>query len=125
MLGERMPQTYANHARFVPLFHFVVFGLLILNALYRLYAVVRWFGLDYKRAVAYTLVLVGLVWNGSGAITFAWMAEVKWSWLPALLAGSLLGGYAGAHLAIVRGNKLIKRSYEIISMLIGLKLLLP
>lgn len=45
MLGERMPQTYANHARFVPLFHFVLFGVLLVNALYRLYAVVRWFGL--------------------------------------------------------------------------------
>lgn len=40
MLAERMPQTYANHARYVPLFHFVVFGLLIVNLLYRLYAVI-------------------------------------------------------------------------------------
>lgn len=30
---------------------------------------VRWFGLDYKRAVAYTLVLVGMFWNGFGAVT--------------------------------------------------------
>lgn len=28
---------------------------------------VRWFGLDYGRAVAYTLILVGLFWNGAGA----------------------------------------------------------
>ena len=27
---------------------------------------VRWFGLDYRRAVAYTLILVGLFWNGTG-----------------------------------------------------------
>lgn len=85
---------------------------------------VRGFGLDYKRAVAYTLVLVGLFWNGSGAITLSWLAEVKWSWIPALLAGSLLGGYLGAHLAIVKGNRLIKRSYEVVSILIGTKLLL-
>jgi uncharacterized membrane protein YfcA len=26
---------------------------------------VRWFGLDYRRAVAYTLVLVGMFWNGA------------------------------------------------------------
>jgi uncharacterized membrane protein YfcA len=30
---------------------------------------VRWFGLDYRRAVAHTLVLVGVFWNGTGAIT--------------------------------------------------------
>lgn len=40
MLAERMPQTYANHARFVPLFHFVVVGLLVVNLVYRVYAVI-------------------------------------------------------------------------------------
>lgn len=85
---------------------------------------VRGFGLEYKRAIAYTLVLVGLFWNGSGAVTLSWLAEVKWSWIPALLAGSLLGGYLGTHLAIVKGNLVVKRSYEIVSVLIGIKLLL-
>ncbi len=27
---------------------------------------VRWFGFDYRLAIAYTLVLVGLFWNGMG-----------------------------------------------------------
>jgi uncharacterized protein len=85
---------------------------------------VRGFGLEYKRAIAYTLVLVGLFWNGSGAVTLSWLAEVQWSWIPALLAGSLLGGYLGTHLAIVKGNLVVKRSYEIVSVLIGIKLLL-
>ncbi len=85
---------------------------------------VRGFGLDYKRAVAYTLVLVGLFWNGSGAITLSWLGEVQWSWVPALLAGSLLGGYLGAHLAIIKGNQLIKRCYEWVAIMIGAKLLL-
>lgn len=40
MLAERMPQTYTNHARYVPLFHFVLIGLLVVNLLYRLYAVI-------------------------------------------------------------------------------------
>jgi len=85
---------------------------------------VRWFGLDYKRAVAYTLVLVGLFWNGTGALTLGLLGEIKWSWLPALLAGSLLGGYAGAHLAIEKGNRWIKRAFEVIAVLVGLKLIL-
>ncbi|MGD9392503.1 MAG: sulfite exporter TauE/SafE family protein, partial [Chromatiales bacterium] len=84
---------------------------------------IRWFGLDYKRAVAYTLVLVGVFWNGTGALTLGLVGEIRWSWLPALLAGSLLGGYAGAHLAITRGNRWIKRGFETVTILIGLKLI--
>lgn len=83
---------------------------------------VRWFGLDYRRAVAYTLVLVGLFWNGAGAVTLGLLGEVKWSWLPALLAGSLVGGYLGAHWSIVKGNRWIKRGFEVVTVLVGLKL---
>lgn len=32
---------------------------------------VRWFGLDSRAAVAYTLVLVSMFWNGAGALTLA------------------------------------------------------
>ncbi|WP_456417276.1 sulfite exporter TauE/SafE family protein [Thiolapillus sp.] len=85
---------------------------------------VRWFGLDYKRAVAYTLVLVGMFWNGAGALTLGMLGSIRWDWLPALLAGSLIGGYAGAHLAIRQGNRWIKRSFEIISVLVGIKLII-
>ena len=82
------------------------------------------FGLDYKRAVAYTLVLCGLFWNGTGALVLGMIGQIAWSWMPALLLGSLIGGYIGSHYAIKKGNKLIKRSFEIITILIGLKLLL-
>lgn len=85
---------------------------------------VRWYGLDYQRAVAYTLVTVGLFWNGSGALALGVLAEVRWSWLPALLLGAFIGGYAGASLAIAKGNVLIKRTFEVITVAVGLKLLL-
>lgn len=85
---------------------------------------VRWFGFEYKRAVAYTLILVGIFWNGSGALTLGLLSEIRWSWLPALLAGSLLGGYLGAHLAIKKGNRWIKRAYELITLIIGVKLII-
>ena len=85
---------------------------------------VLWFGLDYRRAVAYTLVLVGIFWNGSGALTLGLLGNIRWDWLPALLLGSVLGGYVGAHLAIVKGNRWIKRAYEVITILVGASLVL-
>lgn len=83
-----------------------------------------WFGFDYKHAVAYTMLLVGLVWNAAGAAVLGTLGEVKWSWMPALIVGSLLGGYAGAHLSIVKGNRLIKRIFEGLTLLTGLGLIL-
>lgn len=85
---------------------------------------VRWFGLDYKTAVAYTLILVGIFWNAGGAITLGLLGEIHWLWVPALLAGSLIGGYFGAHVAIVKGNNLIKTTFEVVTLLIGVKLII-
>lgn len=85
---------------------------------------VRWYGMDYKRAVAHTLILVGMFWNGAGAITLGILGDVQWSWLPALLLGSLLGGYIGAHWSLLKGNRWIKRVYEAVTIVIGIKLIL-
>ena len=107
----------------------VLFGIGILNGsltsgtgLFVTLWLVRWFGLDYRRAIAYTLILVGLFWNSTGAITLGILTEIRWNWLPALLAGSLIGGYLGAHMAIKSGNRWIKRAFEIVTLLVGIKL---
>jgi uncharacterized membrane protein YfcA len=84
---------------------------------------VYWFGLDYRLAVAHTLIAVGLGWNASGAITMTLLADVKWDWLPALILGSLVGGYLGAHSSIKAGNVWIKRCYELVTFIVGIKLL--
>ena len=84
---------------------------------------VRWFGLDYKQAVAYTLILVGLFWNGTGALTLGLQGPIRWDWVPILLIASALGGYVGAHFAIMKGNKWIKRVYEVVTLLVGAKLI--
>lgn len=84
---------------------------------------VGWFGMDYQRAVAYTLIMVGLFWNGAGAITLGLLGDIRWDWLPALLLGSLLGGYLGSHLAIKHGNRWIKRAFEIVTLCISVKLI--
>ncbi len=84
---------------------------------------VRWFGFDFTRAVSYTLILVGFFWNGLGALFLSLQTPVAWSWLPALLLGSLIGGYLGAHWALLKGNQLVKRSFEVLTILVGLSLL--
>lgn len=85
---------------------------------------IRHFGLDYKRAVAYTLILCGFFWNGTGALVLGTLGTVRWSWMPVLLAGSILGGYLGSHVAIRKGNVWIKRAFEASTILIGLKLII-
>jgi hypothetical protein len=79
--------------------------------------------MDYQRAVAYTLIMVGLFWNGTGAITLGMVGEIRWDWLPALLAGSFFGGYLGTHLAIKYGSRWIKRCFEAVTLLIAIKLI--
>jgi uncharacterized membrane protein YfcA len=85
---------------------------------------VRWFRLEYKQAVAYTLVLVGLFWNGTGALTLGLQGPIRWDWVPILLVASMLGGYVGAHFAITAGNRWIKRVYEVVTLLVGIKLII-
>ncbi|HEX5361078.1 MAG TPA: sulfite exporter TauE/SafE family protein [Fluviicoccus sp.] len=85
---------------------------------------VKWFGLDFSRATIYTLILVGLFWNGLGALFLGMQASVAWAWLPPLLAGSLAGGYAGAHWALLKGNAFIKRAFEVLTILVGLHLIM-
>ncbi|NOX91155.1 MAG: sulfite exporter TauE/SafE family protein [Gammaproteobacteria bacterium] len=128
-LGQSVTQTTQSFRHYL-LGGVVLFCIGILNGsltsgtgLFVTLWLVRWFGLDYKTAVAHTLVLVGLFWNGSGAITLGLIGEIRWDWLPALLLGSLIGGYIGAHLAITRGNRWIKRVFEVITLAVGLKLI--
>ncbi len=84
-----------------------------------------WFGLDYKHAVMYTMLLVGLFWNATGAIAVnAFGAPIYWNWMPALLAGSFIGGYIGAHFTHLKGNKWIKHAFTGVTLLSGALLLI-
>ncbi|MDD5365316.1 MAG: sulfite exporter TauE/SafE family protein [Gallionellaceae bacterium] len=85
---------------------------------------IRHFGLDYQRAVAYTMILGGLFWNGTGAAVLGVLGTVQWDWMPVLLAGAVIGGYLGSHVAIVKGNLWVKRAFEVTTVLIGLKLII-
>jgi len=128
-LGMQLKQLKLNTTKTL-IGGFVLFLLGILNGsltsgtgLFVTLWLVRWFGFDYKLAIAYTLVLVGIFWNGMGAATLGYLGNIYWQWLPALILGSFIGGYLGAHLSIIKGNTWIKRSFETITILVGLKLL--
>ena len=85
--------------------------------------VVVWYGMSYKKAIAYTLIIVGFFYNAIGAITLSTYADIFWLILPALILGSLIGGYLGAHIALSKDNKTIKRVYQIVTLVVGLKLI--
>lgn len=85
---------------------------------------VRWFGYDYKQAVAYTMICVGLFWNGIGGIAVVQAgAPIHWAWLPVLLLSSFLGGSLGAWAATRYSNRVIKVAFEILTFAVGIKLL--
>jgi uncharacterized membrane protein YfcA len=67
---------------------------------------------------------MGVFWNGTGVLTLGFPEEIRWTWLPVLLLGSLFGGYLGAHLAIRSGNRWIKRAFELVTLLVGVELIL-
>lgn len=57
-MADAAPQNYSNHARFVPLFHFVTFGILTLNVLWAGYKLVRGFSPDTVMALLVAVALV-------------------------------------------------------------------
>ena len=81
------------------------------------------FNLSFSVAVAYTLIYVGIFWNGIGAISLGLTGNIIWSYVPILIFGSLVGGYFGACFSIIKGSKFIKVVFELISFLIGISLL--
>ena len=82
------------------------------------------FGLSFSVAVAYTLIFVGIFWNGIGALSLGLTGNIIWSYIPILILGSLLGGYFGARFSIIKGSKFIKIVFEIVSLLVGISLII-
>ena len=81
------------------------------------------FKFTFSLAVAYTLIFVGIFWNGIGAFSLGLTGNIVWSYIPVLILGSLIGGYFGASFSIIKGSKFIKLVFEIVSFLVGISLL--
>ena len=81
------------------------------------------YGMDYRKAIAYTLIIVGLFYNAIGAVTLGVLTDINWNILPALFIGSLLGGYLGAKISLSKSNHTIKIVYQIITISVGISLI--
>ena len=81
------------------------------------------FNLTFSVAVSYTLILVGIFWNGIGALSLGLTGNIVWSYIPVLILGSLLGGYLGANFSIIKGTKFTKVVFELVSFFVGISLL--
>ena len=79
--------------------------------------------MDYKNAIAYTLIVVGFFYNSIGAITLGMLTEINWNILPVLFIGSLIGGYVGARLSLSKSNQTIKIIYQIVTISVGISLI--
>jgi hypothetical protein len=59
-MGQKVPQNYANHRRFVPLYHFVLFFVLVVNLLWCVLRAVRAFSFESVWGIFMALALLVL-----------------------------------------------------------------
>tara|TARA_S200000501_G_scaffold17925_1_gene15892 strand:- start:162 stop:425 length:264 start_codon:yes stop_codon:yes gene_type:complete len=79
--------------------------------------------MDFIRAVSLTFFTVGIFWNALGAISLSRIGYIPTNLLVILILGSFTGGYFGAHLSNLKGNKVIKNTFTIVCLLVGVSLL--
>ncbi len=85
---------------------------------------IKTFQMDFLRAVSLTFFTVGIFWNAVGAFFLSRIGSIPTNLLVILLLGSFTGGYFGAHLSNLKGNKLIKNTFTVLCLLVGLSLLI-
>tara|TARA_B100000401_G_C52715998_1_gene676270 strand:+ start:133 stop:954 length:822 start_codon:yes stop_codon:yes gene_type:complete len=83
---------------------------------------IKTFGIDFLRAVSLTFFTVGIFWNFTGAIVLSKLGSVPVNILIILIIGSFTGGYFGAHLSNLKGNTLIKNTFTIVCLFVGITL---
>ena len=84
---------------------------------------IKIFKINFLRAVSLTFFSVGIVWNAIGAFFLSRIGSIPTNLLVILILGSFTGGYFGAHLSNLKGNKLIKNTFTFVCLLVGLSLL--
>ena len=84
---------------------------------------IKSFKMDFIRAVSLTFFTVGIFWNAIGAFFLSRIGYIPANLLVILILGSFTGGYFGAHLSNLKGNKLIKNTFTVVCLLVGVSLL--
>ena len=85
---------------------------------------IKTFRMDFLRAISLTFLTVGIFWNLTGAIFLSKIGWIPSNILILLIIGSFTGGYFGAHLSKLNGNRLIKKTYTTVCFLVGISLLI-
>ena len=80
--------------------------------------------MDFLRAISLTFFTVGIFWNAIGAFFLSKIGNIPTNLLLILILGSFTGGYFGAHLSNLKGNKLIKKTFTVVCLLVGISLLI-
>ncbi len=84
---------------------------------------IKTFKIDFLRAVSLTFFTVGIFWNAIGAFFLSRIGYIPPNLLVILILGSFTGGYFGAYLSNLKGNKLIKNTFTVVCLLVGASLL--
>ena len=85
---------------------------------------IKTFGMDFLRAISITFFTVGIFWNAVGAFFLSKIGSGPPELLMILIFGSFVGGFFGAHLSNLKGNKLIKKTFTLVCLLVGISLLI-
>ena len=85
---------------------------------------IKIFKIDFLRAVSLTFFTVGIFWNAIGAFFLSRIGSIPTNLLVILILGSFTGGYFGAHLSNINGNELVKKTFTVVCLLVGLTLLI-
>ena len=85
---------------------------------------IKIFKIDFLRAISLTFFAVGIFWNAIGAFFLSRIGIIPTNLLLILILGSFTGGYFGAHLSNLKGNKLIKKTFTVVCLLVGISLLI-
>ena len=84
---------------------------------------IKIYKIDFLRAVSLTFFSVGIFWNAAGAFLLMRIGSIPTNLLLILILGSFSGGYFGAHLSNLKGNRLIKNTFTFVCLLVGISLL--
>tara|TARA_B100000963_G_scaffold190180_1_gene165479 strand:- start:373 stop:1170 length:798 start_codon:yes stop_codon:yes gene_type:complete len=111
-------------------FNFIAFIIGILNGsissgtgLLVTILLIKTFGLDFLSSISITFLTVGIFWNATGAVALSKIGSLPLNILSVLILASFLGGFSGAHLSNLKGNKFIKKLFTGLCFLIGLTLI--